>query len=874
MRPYPRLLPLTIALTIAAPWATSTAAQDTPAASELDRVMVIGSRFQQRTATDSPVPIDFLGAPELRKNGYTDLAKVLQANLPSFNSPHSSTPDGNTHVRVATLRGLAPDQTLVLVNGKRRHSSAWINTSGSSLGGGSVPVELNAIPATALEQAQVLRDGAAAQYGSDAIAGVINLVLRRDLGVSANATWGVTDKGDGETHEAAFNAGWPLGADGVVHITVHGRERGFTNRAQADTRQQYFGVDANGNLTPISNAYGSGTGAPPPGITFDPREATIERTSLWRFGDPELRERALFVNADKPVNVFGEGTEFYTFGGWNLSKAESAASFRRPGENNNVRSIYPDGFLPISLTESENRSLAAGLRNRQGRWNWDLSQTIGDNDISYRTRNTVNASLGNASPTEFYNGKYRYTQATTNLDLTTEFEIGLDAPLQLATGAEFRHERYQSSTGEPDSFRNGGVPVLDGPAAGTPTAPGAQASIGITPLSETARHRHSYALYLDSEAQFHPRWLVSAALRFEDYSDFGTTLNGKLSTRVSVTDALSARTSVSTGFRAPSLQQQHYAAIGSRTLFSLDPNVPPRIIIQGVMPVDTEAARVLGASPLDAEQSLHFAAGLSYERGGFAATLDAYRIEIDDRILLSTRFTGPEVVALLAGQGIDAEAGRYFTNAADTRTHGLDLTFRYAHDLAAAGRLTFSGGYNRNRTRVITEARAAVPGVIDTPIFERQEVVRIERGQPRDNLQLGVGWDVGRYALLLRTVRYGEIASLVYSNQSAAQVAAIPPGSSFTTEPTATAGAAAGNVDVLHLINPRWVTDLDLGIKLGEKVLLSMGANNLFNTYPTRTIASYAGFSGTDTNGVFPYSSLSPFPYSGRFYYTRISVQF
>jgi len=870
LRPSLRLLWLTSSLA-AQISGVAIAVEPDPPAADLDRVMVVGSRFQQRTATD---PIDFLGPQELRKNGFTDLTKVLQASLPSFNSPHSTTPDGNTHVRVATLRGLAPDQTLVLINGKRRHSSAWINTSGSSLGGGSVPVELNAIPATALAQVEVLRDGAAAQYGSDAIAGVINLVLRKDLGFSANGTWGVTDKGDGETHEAALNAGLPLGRDGILHASLHVREREVTNRAQADTRQQYFGVDAAGNLTPLSNAYASGTGAPPPGITFDPREASIDRRALWRFGDPELSEWAAFVNAEKPVAGFGAGSEFYAFGGWNNSTAKSVASFRRAGENNTVRSIYPDGFLPLIKTDSENRALTAGLRNRQGRWGWDISQTLGDNDIRYHTRNTLNASLGAASPTAFYNGHYRYTQAVTNLDLTRAFDIGLAAPLNVAAGAEFRHERYRIGAGEPDSWRNGGVPVLDGPNAGAPTTAGAQASAGITPLSETARHRHSVALYLESEAQFHPRWLLSGALRFEDYSDFGTTLNGKLSTRLTLTDALSARASVSSGFRAPSLQQQYHAAIGSRTLFSLDPAVPPRIIIQGILPVDTDAARALGASPLQAEESIHLAAGLSYERGGFTATLDGYRIDIDDRILLSTRFTGAAVAALLASLGIDAEAGRYFTNAVDTRTQGIDASLRYQLDLAAAGRVTFTGGYNRTRTRVLTAARAAVPGVIDTPIFDRQEVIRIERGQPRDNLQLSAGWEREPFSLLLRTVRYGEIASLAYSNRTPAQIAAIPAGSSFTTEPTAIPGAAAGNLDVLHLLKPTWVTDLDLGIRLGERVSLSIGANNLFNTYPTRTIASTETFSGTDTNGVFPYSSLSPYPFSGRFYYTRISVQF
>jgi len=880
MRIQPRrsILSLLVGACLAAQAASAAPANEsgTPDddAVELDGVVVVGSRFGKRTATSSPVPIDVLDRQELRSNGYTELTKALQANLPSFNSPHSSTPDGNTHVRVATLRGLGPDQTLVLVNGKRRHASAWINTSGSSLGGGSVPVELNAIPVTAIGQVEVLRDGAAAQYGSDAIAGVINLVLRNDPGFSATGTYGATGEDDGRTLEASFNAGLPLGADGVLHATVYARDRDATNRALADTRQQYFGLNSAGNPTALSAAYGSGTGAPPAGIAFDPREATIDRASLWAFGDPELRERAVFVNAEKPVDFLAAGTEAYAFGGWNTSEAESAASFRRAGENNNVRAIHPDGFLPYIDTESGNVSAVVGLRNRQGRWSWDLSQTYGENEIAYRTHDTVNASLGTASPTEFYNGKYRYTQLVTNLDLATEFDAGLQAPLKVATGAEFRSERYRIEAGEPASYENGGVRVLDGPAINTSTAAGSQGFVGITPESETSRSRRSHAVYLDAETLFAQRWLLAAALRFEDYSDFGSSLNGKLSTRYELTDSLAFRASASSGFRAPSLQQQHYASISSRTLTSLDPDIPSRIIIQGILPVDTAAARALGASPLDAEESTHFAAGLTWERGGFVATLDGYRIDIDDRILLSSNFSGNNVAALLASLGIDAEAGRYFTNAADTRTQGLDLVLRYRHELASAGRLTWTGGYNRNRTRVTTDARAAVPGVIDTPIFNLQEIVRIERGQPRDNLQLGLGWDVGRFSLLLRTVRYGEIASLAYTNRTPAQVEAIPSGSSFETRPTTTAGAATGNVDVLQILRPTWVTDLDVGVKLGERTSLSIGANNLFDTYPTRNIPSTPTFSGTDTNGVFPYSSLSPFPYSGAFYYARVSVRF
>jgi iron complex outermembrane receptor protein len=841
---------------------------------QLEKFVTVGSRFEQRTVAESSVPIDIITQKEIRQGGHTEVAKILQAQVPSFNNPHPSTPDGNTHIRVATLRGLAPDQTLVLINGKRRHSSAWVNTSGSSLGGGSVSTELNAIPSTAIASIEVLRDGAAAQYGSDAIAGVINIVLRKDAGYGFTGTYGATREGDGDVWEASANAGVALGQDGILHTTLYFRDRNATNRALPDTRQQYFGTNGSGAPTAISNAVGSGLSTPPAGVTFDPREATIDRASLWSFGDSDVKEQGIFLNAEKPLSFFADGVELYAFGGWNVSEASAAASFRRAGENNNVRAIYPDGFLPYIDTDSTNVSGGLGLRNQRGQWTWDLSQVIGHNELKYFTHNTLNATLGAASPTSFYNGKLGYTQSTTNLDLTTQFDGILAHPIKVATGAEFRGERYKIHAGEPDSYRNGGIRVLDGPAAGTAPAVGAQGFVGITPESQTTRDRNSYAVYVDSETLLTDRLLVSLAGRFEDYSDFGTTANGKASARFKLSDQFALRGSVSSGFRAPSLQQQYYASISSRTEVSLDPSIPPRVIIQGILPVDSAAAIALGATPLDAEKSVNFSGGVTFERNRFTATIDYYRVNIDDRILLSSNFSGTAVANLLASRGINAEAGRYFTNAADTETEGVDVTLRYRLDLESLGRFTFTGGYNHNETRVKTTPRAAVPGVITTPIFNLQEIVRIERAQPRDNFQLAVGWEIGRFSVLLRNVRYGEIASLAYTNQTAAQVGNIPLGARIRTLPTATAGAPAGNVDVLHILRPKIVTDLDVGVRLTDRLSLAVGANNLFDVYPTRSISSTPTFSGNDTNGVFPYSALSPFSYSGAFYYSRITLAF
>jgi iron complex outermembrane receptor protein len=837
----------------------------------LEAFVTVGSRFTQRTVVESAVPIDIITEREIRQSGYTEVAKILQTQIPSFNNPHPTTPDGNTHVRSATLRGLSPDQTLVLVNGKRRHTSAWVN-AGGTIGRGAVSTDLNAIPSTAVGRIEVLRDGASAQYGSDAIAGVINLVLRQDLGFGASGTYGVTKEGDGDVWEASLSSGVKLGDGGYFHSTLYYRDRNATDRSLPDTRQFYFGTNtATGALTPNSPAFGSGISAPPAGIAFDPREATVNR-KVWRYGDADIVEQTFFFNAALPLRPAG-ALELYAFGGYGLSEASSNASFRRPADNNTVRALFPNGFLPFVDTDSTNYSLGAGLRGKATPWDWDLSQQFGGNRLKYFVRNTVNATLGAASPTRFYNGTLESSQAVTNLDLKRSLDLGLAAPVKIATGAEFRFDTYRARAGEAASYTSGGVRILDGPAAGSVVTIGAQGNGGISPRDVQDVDRNSYAFYADAENDLTKNLRVSAAARFEDYSDFGTTFNGKGSARLALSGGLAARASVSTGFHAPALQQQFYASTGTRT----DANTNTFVLTR-LFPVGDPAARALGATKLKSEESVNLTGGLAYERGGFTATADFYQIEIENRIFLSSQFTGTAVLNYLTSQGIaGVESARFFTNSADTKTRGVDLTLRQRLDLGGAGKLTFTGGFNYNKT-TLTRVSPTPPSVaalgIATPLFDITERIRATRGQPRNNLQASATWDIGRWSVLGRVVRYGDYEAVALTNLAPAQVALFPSNSRFRTLPTETLGAAAGNVDVIGTFEAKVITDFDLGYRINDRFTVSIGANNVFNVYPEEVIRSNAQRLGADAGGVFRYSEFNPFPYSGAFYYTRLSVKF
>jgi iron complex outermembrane receptor protein len=855
-------------------------AQTTPASgTPSDDIVVTGTRFSDRTVTTSPVPIDALRGDDLRASGYQETTEVLRQLAPSFAFATPTTPDGNTHIHSASLRGLSPDETLVLVNGKRLHNAAWVNTGGT-IGKGSTPTDLNQIPAAAIGRIEILRDGASAQYGSDAIAGVINILLREDTALHGSASAGTTYDGGGDTYEVSLGGGVKLGEDGFINVTGYYRDHKAANRAQPDTRQFYFGISPTGTPQPLSARYGAGIGLNPPGgvsgTRLDPREATVNR-NVWRFADQgDVEDASVVVNLEKPLG----SAELYGSGGYRVSKAHSNASFRRAGQDENVRAIYPDGFLPFIDTKSTDYSAGLGLRGDLAGWGWDLSSVYGGNSIEYRPNNTLNATLGAASPTSFYAGKFTNWQSTTNLTFTRDFDIGLAAPVGFAAGAELRYDGYKISPGEPDSYAFGPSRILDGPNAGGVPTIGSQGFAGVQPGDAVDTDRHAVGVFAELQAEPVKGWQTNLAGRYEDYSDFGDTWNGQASTRIQLPAGFALRGSASTGFHAPSLAQQYFSSTSSRTIVNNTTGFPEYVLVR-TAPVGSPLAQALGAQPLKPEKSTSFGGGLTFAGGGLTASVDYYHIDIDDQIALSSNYVdasgSSRLRDYLASIGIPGVTSvRYFTNAIDTRTQGVDVTAAYTRALGEWGTLRLTAAYNHNQVRLrrvgTTPAQITALG-ITTPLFDVNERVRIEHGQPRDKVALGANLKVGVVTFDVRATRYGRVEQVALTNQSAANVALIAQGSTpFRT--VATQSGTAGNVDVIQRLEPRWVTDFSFTGQVTPSITATFGANNLFNVYPTRNIASTPQLTGADTFGAFPYSEFSPFGFSGAFYYARLGFSF
>jgi iron complex outermembrane receptor protein len=855
-------------------------AQTTPASgTPSDDIVVTGTRFSNRTVTTSPVPIDALRGDDLRASGYQETTEVLRQLAPSFAFATPTTPDGNTHIHSASLRGLSPDETLVLVNGKRLHNAAWVNTGGT-IGKGSTPTDLNQIPAAAIGRIEILRDGASAQYGSDAIAGVINILLREDTALHGSASAGTKYDGGGDTYEVSLGGGVKLGEDGFINVTGYYRDHKAANRAQPDTRQFYFGISPTGTPQPLSARYGAGIGLNPPGgvsgTRLDPREATVNR-NVWRFADQgDVEDASVVVNLEKPLG----SAELYGSGGYRVSKAHSNASFRRAGQDENVRAIYPDGFLPFIDTKSTDYSAGLGLRGDLAGWGWDLSSVYGGNSIEYRPNNTLNATLGAASPTSFYAGKFTNWQSTTNLTFTRDFDIGLAAPVGFAAGAELRYDGYKISPGEPDSYAFGPSRILDGPNAGGVPTIGSQGFAGVQPGDAVDTDRHAVGVFAELQAEPVKGWQTNLAGRYEDYSDFGDTWNGQASTRIQLPAGFALRGSASTGFHAPSLAQQYFSSTSSRTIVNNTTGFPEYVLVR-TAPVGSPLAQALGAQPLKPEKSTSFGGGLTFAGGGLTASVDYYHIDIDDQIALSSNYVdasgSSRLRDYLASIGIPGVTSvRYFTNAIDTRTQGVDVTAAYTRALGEWGTLRLTAAYNHNQVRLrrvgTTPAQITALG-ITTPLFDVNERVRIEHGQPRDKVALGANLKVGVVTFDVRATRYGRVEQVALTNQSAANVALIAQGSTpFRT--VATQSGTAGNVDVIQRLEPRWVTDFSFTGQVTPSITATFGANNLFNVYPTRNIASTPQLTGADTFGAFPYSEFSPFGFSGAFYYARLGFSF
>lgn len=830
-------------------------------------IIVTGNRFGGRTSTNSPTPVDAITRDQLQQSGRVDLIQQLKIEVPSFNTPRPLGSGVGDYLQPPSLRGLGPGEVLVLVNGKRRHTSSDLNAS-NGIGRGDVSVDFNAIPSFALDRAEVLRDGASAQYGSDAISGVINLLLDRSVGTRAQVTGGITTAGDGAYGEASVSSGVRIGADGAFRLTVSLQKGEGTNRSRPDTRQQYFGTNAAGRPVAISGNYGSGTGLTPANGTLDPREATINR-NVFRFGDQPSLNKQVFANFVAPASA---DVEVYAFGGYSRLDGNIEYFFRRAGQNETLRSFYPDGYRPVLDSRLENFSIATGLSGSDlAGFGWDVSSVYGVSTQDLYYDNSVNVTLGAASPRRFYRLGSDFYQWTNNLDLTRAIPIGDGAPLNVAWGAEYREETYRLFSGDIDGFRDGGVRIVDGPAAGTIGPIGAQPGPSAGPDDRASVARRSWAVYGEIERTFLNRLLLQGAIRHENYSDFGATTNYKVAGRVGLFGGLALRGSYNTAFRAPALAQQGYNASNTLILNGTQ-------AIVRVAAVDSAAARLVGATDLRPERSDNYSGGLVFEGSGVTATLDAYRIRLRDRIAISSTFQDARLTAFLASRGAgNFSAISYITNAVDTDTKGVDLVVNVRHRFNDGG--LFTGTLAGNYTKTAFDRIAGTPAPlaalgITTPLFDLTQQLRFSDSLPRTKATLDLNYTRGRVMLSVTNTRYGEVSSVALTNVSAARADVLTPG--YDTRRVVSAANPA-NVDIVQQFGAKVLTDIELSWQATPVLRFSVGAQNLLDVYPDENIASTvasvaAGTNGADNAGTQPYNAISPFGFNGRTVFLRAGM--
>jgi iron complex outermembrane receptor protein len=768
--------------------------------------------------TEKAVPVDVISEEQIASSPSTETNQIIQKIAPSFNFPRPTISDGTDSVRPATLRGLGPDQLLVMVNGKRRHASALVNAN-NTVGRGSSGVDLNAIPAAAIQNVEILRDGAAAQYGSDAIAGVINLVLKSDVTpLTFAAKAGATTHGDGEMIDLSADGGWGIGRGALV-LTADYRVRYATNRAGDDPRDQIVPGDARNNAVSQPNTH-------------------------W--GDSYARDTLVFANLNLPVTEDGKQI-FYAFGGFSNRHGSHGGNYRRAIQVQNWPQIYPLGFLPLIEPRILDTSLTAGARGELASWYYDLSAGYGKNEFDFYVTDSLNTSLGPTLPpnqTRFYAGSLGDDQTTVNLDISRPYKVGgLAGPLNVAFGAEWRRDGFEQHAGEPNSYIDGGVPDRNGQRA----AAGAQVFPGFQPSNEVDVSRNSKAVYVDLEGDVLPKLRMGVAGRHENYSDFGNTTNGKVSARFSPVKQFLVRASASTGFRAPSLSQGNFSAISTNFLANAAGVLEPFQI--GTYRVDTPIARALGATDLKAEKSKNFSGGVVWQPlANLELTADYFHIDIEDRIVFSGNFTGPQVLPLIRPLG--ATGARFFTNAIDTETNGYDLVGNYQLPLMG-GRVDLSAAYSRNETNIVGVVRtpAQLSGLGEV-LFDRIERRRVECGQPEDNIRLAQTYHRNAWNVTTRESRYGEYCS-------------------FT--------ALVGTLPLDDQVYPaEWLADAEVAYRW-NRYTLAVGAENIFDQFPERNRLFREGtttFTAQSNNGMFTYPSQSPFGMNGRFVYSRITVTF
>ncbi|MCW0464225.1 TonB-dependent receptor plug domain-containing protein [Xanthomonas sacchari] len=809
--PFVRPLSLAIALALAAP----AFAQDaTPATTtNLDTVIVTGTRASGRTVLESTAPVDVLSAEDIRKAGVVngELGSALQALLPSFNFPRQSNSGGADHVRAAQLRGLSPDQVLVLVNGKRRHTSALVNTD-SKIGKGTTPVDFNAIPISAIKRIEVLRDGAGAQYGSDAVAGVINVILDDDPDSGAlEASYGANHTDvkpihrtltDGQTGYASGKVGTRLGEDGgFFKVGLELKNHEATNRAGFDQI--------------------------PPFEEQTPANLALAGKRNYELGDGASKDLNAWLNGKLP---FGQGSEVYAFGTYNQRDTQGANYFRYPDGAANWTQVYPQGYRPVSLGENRDLQAVLGARGQWGEWAYDASLDYGRNDFTYRLKHSLNASLGPGSPTRFKTGDYAFAQGVANLDLSRSFDAA-GATHTLGTGVELRREHYRTRPGDPASYAAG--PYTDRPT-------GAQAGGGLTPQDAADLSRNVASVYASVSSQFGDKLSTDLAARYEHYQDFGGELTGKLAARYEFVPAFALRGAISNNFRAPSLSQIGYEA--SSTGYNANGQ-----LLQGrLLSVDNPIAQALGARTLQPEKSRNYSLGFTSRVGShFDLSLDLFQIDIDKRIALSESIDGDALTDFVAQRfGITGlQSASFFVNAADTRTRGAELVSNWRQALGQ-GQLQLTGTWSYAKTEL--ENVVATPTQLlalnpDYVLFGVEERNTLTEATPRTRAQLAANWSDARWSLQTRVTRYGS-ATRVFDF-----------GGGFAPEQTYSA---------------KWQLDAEVEYHLTPQWSVAVGGQNLTDAYADRSKPDIAYF------GNLPYDVLSPIGSNGAYYYGRVRYTF
>ncbi len=771
----------------------------------LMEVQVVGSRSPKRTATDTPVPIDIINVSELAsQNGQIDITQILQYAAPSFNATKQSGSDGADHIVPASLRGLGPDQTLVLINGKRRHQSSLVNIFGTR-GRGNSGTDLNAIPVAAIKRIEVLRDGASAQYGSDAIAGVINIVLNDD---TEGLTFGITQgaystKAGGDYAQQIFDTqdGWD---PEIFNIDGTNRLDGKDKRFDGETTK----LDMNYGVKIGNAGYANFT------TELFSKAKTLRPSFDWRegYGSASVDQFNFMINSSVPIS---DNTEVYAFGGRSFRNTNANAFSRysfADGDNRSVPSLYPDGFTPQITSTIGDASISAGIKHIMSNgWTVDFNNTYGANKFHYYTKNSNNASMGDASPTDFDAGGHSLSQNTTGVDFNKYFKDAL-AGVSLAFGMEYRTENFNIFAGEEASYALydiNGLPITD-PATqiiafdsnGDDLPGGSQGFPGYSPDNVVDRSRSNMGLYIDSDFNLSEDFMVGLAVRYENYSDFGNTFNYKIASRYKAGKDLTFRGSVSTGFRAPSLAQIYYNLIFTNI-------VNGRSVPSLLSANNSTVTKAFGIEPLKEEEAFNASIGFTYKIGSFTATVDAYSISVDNRIVLTDNFDASHL-------GLGVDAAQFFANGADTRTRGLDFVFTYNTEIGKSSSINIGliGNFNDLKIDAIHNGN-----LNEFTFFSPFSRAYLKAAAPDYKIGLNLGYKTDKFSVNAILTQFSQVELQDFQ---------------WVDTPATTQSEA----DALYAIatdiyEAKMVMDINLSYKLSNAITLTLGGNNIFNTYAT-----------------------------------------